>query len=242
MRKSHFVTLFVVLTKTTVSQVDPFFQNLDFTDCSSGYFWNQSGLCKLPPDGINLEYLTYFEAQDLIIGMKRSDIDPLSAPVPSFTSFKTVLRNNKKSTGIIQLSVMEINYHILSDEAVSNGSLIEQDGELHQIPNSPNIFEERESLVFLVDAQYESDQVMKFRLDPDCYFHNFSELPDQIRIDFDDGTGWQEINFSEVFEVSYLTIGYERNIKLEVTRGGQSKVVGYKMGRLHDHRHPTSEI
>ena len=92
------------------AQVAELFNNLDFTDCTTGYLWNQSGSAQLPPDGIEIPFLRYYEAQDFILKMRNADIDNSMLLIPEFSVLNGNIKSIKNAERITPIAIMEMAY------------------------------------------------------------------------------------------------------------------------------------
>jgi hypothetical protein len=116
-------------------------------------------------------------------------------------------------------------YDRIDEDAVGNGMLFVAGDELFQLPNA-DVFEETTALVMHLDIKDYDNNAIHFMLSEDTYFQNYGSLPSEVRIDFDDGEGFQVITFGQVIHIQYSSYESDKNLKVEVDRGSATHMGG----------------
>jgi len=211
-----------------IGQIDPVFQNLNFSSCSSGYFWSQTNYEGLPPNGTSYAGLDFTEASSVLYNFRLADITPQSTLVPDYGALRSELNTIRREEGVIPIVIAEMEYQRLSEVAFDHGWLFATPEGIFQQPQSGNIFATERTLTLLVDLPAYSRGPVRFRLLPSHYLTNVGSLPGTIRLDFDDGLGWRTVLPGQTIQVNYTGHSGEKHIRLEVVRGNQVLKSGMK--------------
>ncbi len=209
-------------------QVRPPFQNLNFSECSSGYFWTQTDHPSAPPDGSFFAEIDPADASYLLFSMRKADITPDNLIIPDFENLAQEFSAIKRIEGVTPIAIAEMDYHYLKEEATTNEWIQASAAGLFHDPEHPDIFDSSPSLILYIDIKNYRRGPMKFVLKPQYYFTDHAQLPDEIRIDFADGLGWRTIIPGVPFTVNYSGQSDEKHIRLEVTRNSEIKKSGLK--------------
>lgn len=203
-----------------IGQVSPAFQNLNFSSCTSGYFWTQSNYEGLPPDGSTYAMIDHSDASSILFNFRMADITPQSTLVPDYGALRDELNAIRRDQGVIPIVIAELEYQRLSEAAFDHGWLFATPEGIFQSPQSGNIFATERTLTLLVDMPKYRRGAMTFRLQPSHYLQNMGSLPSTIRLDFDDGQGWRTVVPGQLIHVNYSGQFGEKQIRLEVVREG----------------------
>lgn len=71
------------------AQTNELYNNLDFSDCSSGFFWDDIQLGAFPPADTDFIYLTNEQSAKFFINAHLSDIDDTDDEIPNGVLQKT---------------------------------------------------------------------------------------------------------------------------------------------------------
>ncbi|MFN8865471.1 MAG: hypothetical protein ACK500_03175 [Flavobacteriales bacterium] len=229
MKKLLFAAAWVWIAHSQArGQISPLFQNLNFSSCTSGYFWTQSNHPSVPPDGSVFAETEPDDASYLLFSMRKADITPEELIVPDFDDLSAQFADLKRIDGATPIAIAEVCYHYLKEEAITNEWVYATPDGLFQDPDQPNIFNSATALVLYIDIKNYRRGPMKFVLKPEHYFTDHNTLPDEIRIDFADGMGWRTITPNVPFTVNYSGQSDEKHIRLEITRNSTISRSGLK--------------
>jgi pimeloyl-ACP methyl ester carboxylesterase len=225
-------------------QISPLFEHLNFSGCTSGYFWTQTGYDGLPPDGSSYAELEHAEASSVLFNLRKADITPESTLVPDFEALREELNTIRRDEGIIPIVIADLRFQRLSETAITSGWIYAAPEGLFQQAGSGDIFVTERTLTLLVDIPRYRRGEMTFRLLPSHYLQNIGSLPQTIRLDFDDGAGWRTVLPGQLIEVDYSGLDGPRHIRLEIQRNGETRRSGTRTEAIqcisdYDDPHPA---
>jgi hypothetical protein len=208
-------------------QVSPLFQNLNFSECTSGLFWSQTNYHGLPPDGSAYAQLNSGQTKAALHSLRKAAIHPTTMSLPDYGQLRDEMDAILQDESIIPIVIIDLDFHTLDEQAITNEWVFATPEGLFQSPNIGNIFDSHHMVVMHIDMENYPSSAARFRLLEDHFFSS-SDEPVQIQIDFDDGMGWRTINFGQVITVNYSNQTGEKHIKLNLIRGGNILKSGLK--------------
>lgn len=203
------------------AQTNELYNNLDFSNCSSGFFWDEIEQGEFPPTDTDYVALTAEDAALYFIKAHFAAIDSSSNTIPSYSSICATRENIKTNMRLTPISILELKYNKLDEAAAQNGQLYIAGQQLYQTLGS-NVFQSASTLIMHVDIKDYDDNAIHFVLNEDTYFQNYGSLPSQVRIDFDNGAGFQVVNFGQVVDVQYSDYSNDKTLRVDIDRDTQT--------------------
>lgn len=136
------------------------------------------------------------------------ELSKASFSTANFVGLESVALDQNVNASI-PIGLINYNYSILKEDALERGLVQEVNGKLVQNPNateSPFNNKRVFAASALMDHSCYGSQV-RFKLNSNGYVTNTSDNFKKIEINFDDGRGFQTVNFDQDVAVSYSTIG-----------------------------------
>jgi hypothetical protein len=154
MKKLLFAAVWVWIAHSQAGgQVSPLFQNLNFSECTSGYFWTQSNHPSAPPDGSFFAEIDPGDASYLLFSMRKADITPDNLIIPDFENLAEEFADMKRLEGATPIAIAEVDYHYLKEEAITNEWIYASPNGLFHDPEHTDIFNSSTSLILYIDIR-----------------------------------------------------------------------------------------
>jgi hypothetical protein len=234
--------LLFIYANRLACQVHPVFDQLDLSPVSSGFLYPQIVPQPSLPNTLQGQPpLSAKKALQLIAQMDKACLDS-SNFIDDFESFYLDLKSSASELNCRPMCIMDIAYHDFKTNAFQDGLVYFSDNKLHNNPNAlSSPWEEKETLIFWIDAEQIPGTTAKFILQHQGYVSNRNEIPDNIEIDFDDGLGYREIDFDVPIEVSYSELTEDKVIKVKLHRSDLSVGFGYVKSGSNEEHDPCDE-
>lgn len=215
------------LILTTHGQIPPIFSNLNLANATSGHFWDKTPSSISPPGIDSFQFLKFDATSEIILNMNLAKISATTSVVPLYAQLRENLEVIKRTEHVIPICILEMNYDQISPSAQASGLLFYSNNAFYQTNYNQSVFTTKTTLVLHIDAEDYGENDLKFKLSNTNYFQNCGGLPDVIKIDFNNGSGWQIINPGQTINVHYSSTDIDRNIKLQTERNGIAKKSGF---------------
>jgi pimeloyl-ACP methyl ester carboxylesterase len=219
--KHVYLLLFAALCHhISFGQLDSMYYNLDTTQLTTNFFWDELRDSAFPPQPDDLISLSPERVKTTLMQLHRHQLNNNTSIVQNYDQFELANQNLRQQYQSIPLTIVDLRYNCLDTNAMIDGRLIFSEDHLIQLPNT-SVFSEKKTTLLYADLEEYEAGTYSFRLDPSHFIHNYDELPSSIRIDFGDGLGLREITIGQTIEVSYTTIEETRNLHAEIIRGDE---------------------
>jgi hypothetical protein len=192
--------------ETLREQIDVVLENLDFSEATTGYLLeNTVPLYPLERfDGFEVSDSTIVSIVDLnlMYDMMR-DAATTNVTLPPYSNIENAAENITKSDPI-PIVIFKHRYNKFKKNAVSQNLLTIANDQLFDVVNRP-VSPYLENTLFVAATMLPVSDTLNitFKLESDFIIDNFDTPIDEILIDFDDGNGFQNMNISDVINVSY---------------------------------------
>ncbi|MBX7206362.1 MAG: T9SS type A sorting domain-containing protein [Bacteroidia bacterium] len=210
---------------------DSVFKHVSFDSLKSNYFLDRALKTSDPSfyDGSlnDSNWVDHFLWRRLYGTMARAMVDTLTDTIPQLDSL-LAYANNIEQTGKIALMMMDMDYDQIRSDAVDEGLLEIQGAELWDInPRSDDPFEQKSVFAASPSFFYSDTNVVEFVLPSKLFISNRGKTIDYIRVNFDNGDGWNNIALDVPEIIVYDTSGtkeivYEVHYTDNTTRTGHS--------------------
>lgn len=218
MKHVYMLLLAALCHHISFGQLDSIYLQLDTTQLTTNFFWDELQDNAFPPQPDDLIPLSPARIKTTLMQLHRHQLNSNASIVQNYEQFEMANQNLKQQYQSIPLTIVDLRYNCLDTNAMIDGRLLFSEDQLIQLPNTSVFSEERTTLLYADLDEYEA-RSYSFRLDPSHFIHNYSELPTSIRIDFGDGLGFREIAMGQTIEVSYTAIDETLTLHVEITRG-----------------------
>ncbi len=124
---------------------------------------------------------------------------------------------------VVPISIINLQYDQIKPTAGEDGLLTFDEGQFKEVPNAPEPYHETKSVfATAVCANQIISNKVDFLIDQQFYISNIQEQPITIEVDFDDGTGFRQVNWGQTVTVNYPN-GNDKDIKVRLRYQGATK-------------------
>jgi hypothetical protein len=141
------------------AQTNELYNNLDFSNCSSGFFWDEIEQGEFPPTDTDYVALTAEDAALYFIKAHFAAIDSASNAIPNYSSICATRENIKTNMQLTPISILELKYNKLDEAAAQNGQLYIAGQQLYQTLGS-NVFQSASTLIMHADIKDYDDNAI----------------------------------------------------------------------------------
>ncbi len=123
---------------------------------------------------------------------------------------------NRTKTSIIQLSILHSDYDIITEEAITNGSVIKSsDGKLKRI-NNDDIFKKKSITIATSLTPKKKGLATTYNLSSNDVFNTSDNPIKSINIDFDNDEGFKSIALDQDIQINYTSEG-KKKLQFKIT-------------------------
>ncbi len=190
---------------------DSVFKHVSLDSLKTNYFLDKALITASPAifDGSlsDSNQVDHFLWRRLYGTLARAMVDTLTDTIPrldSILSFAKTIEQN----GQIPLMILDMNYDKLRDDAIAEGLIEIQGSELWDVnARADDPFETENMFAATTAAFYSDTNVVQFVLPTELFISNRGKTIDFIRVNFDDGQGWNTIALNVVEVITYDSPG-----------------------------------
>jgi hypothetical protein len=212
-----------LLLNTVCAQLrEPFTQLTLPSNVLNGFFFPQShNTVKMPNPFSENDTLTASQCAALFMSMGRASLDSTHV-LADFSGFREHKDSVAHSAGCYSIALLDLLYLDFHPDALSSGMINRQNGSFflsEGCSQSPCL--QKESCVLWVDAPHIQMREYKFMMSVESFITNYTDVPDSVRINFDDGSGWQLLQSNEIYHADYSNEARNRIVRCQIYRNGR---------------------
>lgn len=185
----------------------------------------------------------YLQWYSLYSTMGTAEVDSTNDVLASIDAWKSTAEAIKNS-GAIPIPILHMEFNMFTTDSVTLNNLIYiQNDQIHNAQGqSGSPYDVKEVFAAVPYSNPDKDELdVKFRVPTQLYFSNTGKTIQSITIDFDNGSGSQNVSVNQDFVVSYSSFGM-KNIETTVTYTDQTSYQSKSQLMLKEEASTTSAM
>ncbi len=219
------IALLILLSHQLTAQVREPFNELNLTAVTSHFFYPQTFKDIPVPDPYSYDdTINANKALSLFSYFDKACLDE-HAYIDDFSEFHRSMIRQAHADNFIPIAILDINYHDFIEGGLSNDFFSYDGTKLHDSPDqSINPYKQKEAFVAWCGSDIYENRMINFKLPSEFYVSNKSSAPESIKIDFDDGLGFRNVQFDTPVSVDYREGTQNRTIRISLKHNDNTEV------------------